>query len=62
MVNVIDLIMVLCTSSRGWRTKKILLGGSEEGKKGSIDEIYTPVFRARAGSNSVTLFFINNRV
>jgi hypothetical protein len=33
MVNVVDLIMVLCTSSREWRTKKILLGGSEEGRK-----------------------------
>jgi hypothetical protein len=37
--------------------KKDTGGRAGEGK-GSIDEIYTPAFRARARSNSVYLFFI----
>jgi hypothetical protein len=45
--------------SSGWgRTKKVR-GGTSGSGKGSIDEIYTPVFRARAGSTKCIFFFLD---
>jgi hypothetical protein len=37
-------------------------GGAKGREIGSIDEIYTPVFRARAGSTRYIFFLLFNRV
>jgi hypothetical protein len=49
--------MVLCTSSGERRTKKDFVDAGRGGNR-SIDEIYTPGFRARAGSTKDIFFFI----